>query len=123
MPWPFPALATLSLFMAVSNVAVTDVSAFSVAVQVPVPVQAPDQPANAEPTAGVAVSVTGAAGNEAAQDPPQSTPAGFEVTDPEPLPFFETVNVLVTRYRASTNSVCTQPSGSAQPATAIFPSG
>lgn len=40
------------------NVAVTDSVAFIVTAQVPVPVQAPLHPANAEPDAGVAVSVT-----------------------------------------------------------------
>ncbi len=42
-----------------TNVAVTFVSAFMVTVQVPVPEQPPPlQPANAEPAAGWAVSVT-----------------------------------------------------------------
>ena len=112
-----------SVFLTTSKVAVTDVSELGVIVQVPVPEQAPDQPAKAEPTSGVAVSVTGAAVNDAEQVAPQATPDGLEVTDPEPLPVFEIVNVLVTRYRASSNSFCTQPLGSAQPATSIFPSG
>jgi hypothetical protein len=41
------------------NVAVTDLAAVMVVVQVPVPLHPPpDQPANTEPTAGTAVSVT-----------------------------------------------------------------
>jgi hypothetical protein len=42
----------------VLNVAVTDMFEFMVTVQVPVPEQAPDQPANVEPVFGVAVNVT-----------------------------------------------------------------
>ena len=41
------------------KVAVTEVAAVMVTAQVPVPLQPPpDQPANAEPTAGAAVNVT-----------------------------------------------------------------
>jgi hypothetical protein len=40
------------------KVAVTEVAAERVTVHVPVPVQAPDQPANVDPEAAVAVSVT-----------------------------------------------------------------
>ena len=51
---------------------------------------------NAEPAAGVAVSVTTVPSlNEAAQVAPQLIPAGELVTDPEPDPVFETVNVCV----------------------------
>lgn len=109
--------------MTTLKVAVTDLSAVGVTVQEPVAEQAPDQPANVEPTAALAVSVTGEGANDVEHVAPQAIPAGLEVTDPEPLPFFETVNVLVTRYRASANSVCTQPFGSAQPATSTLPSG
>jgi len=40
------------------NVAVTDLALIIETVQVPVPVQAPDQPAKLEPSAGIAVSIT-----------------------------------------------------------------
>jgi hypothetical protein len=40
------------------NVAVTAVAAFMVTEQVPVPLHAPPQPANVDPTDGVAVRVT-----------------------------------------------------------------
>ena len=40
------------------NVAVTDLASVIVITQLPVPLQAPDQPAKSEPAAGVAVSVT-----------------------------------------------------------------
>src|SRR5262245_9861140 len=45
------------------------------------PAQSPDQPTNAEPEGGVTVSVTAVpAANCAVQVPPQSMPAGLEVT-------------------------------------------
>ncbi len=65
-----------------------------VMVQVPVPLQAPLQPAKVEPAAGVAVRVTTlpeAYGS--AQSVPQFTPAGLLVTVPLPLPVFVTVNM------------------------------
>jgi hypothetical protein len=45
--------------MILVNVAVTLLSGFMVTLQVPVPVQAPDQPANWDPLTALAVSVTG----------------------------------------------------------------
>ena len=79
------------------NVAVTDRSALIVTVQVPVPEQPPPlQPVNAEPAAGVAVSVTTVPSlNDAAQVAPQLIPAGELVTVPEPVPVFVTVSVCV----------------------------
>jgi hypothetical protein len=54
----------------------------------------PDQPANTEPDSGRAVSVTCVpVVNEAAHTLPQSTPAGFDVTDPLPSPRRETESV------------------------------
>jgi hypothetical protein len=53
----------------------------------PLPEQAPLQPANAHPAAGVAVSVTMVSlVNEAWQVVPQSMPVGTEVTVPLPVP-------------------------------------
>ncbi len=46
--------------------AVTEVAALTVTVQVPVPEQAPLQPAKVEPAAGVAVRVTAVPGSTAA---------------------------------------------------------
>ena len=57
-PVPFPDRLTVSGNVCVSNVAVTDCAAFIVTTQLPVPVQAPLQPVNVDPVAGVAVSVT-----------------------------------------------------------------
>src|SRR3954468_20399866 len=55
--------------------------------QAPVPEQAPGQPANVEPAAGVAVSVTTVpAGKLAPQVVPQLRPAGEDVTPPRPVP-------------------------------------
>src|SRR5688572_22430459 len=70
-----------------SNVAATDLAASRVTAQAVVPVQAPDQPANTEPEAGVAVSATTApAEKDALQVAPQSIPAGAEITLPVPEP-------------------------------------
>src|SRR6202162_6007928 len=55
---PVPALVTLNLQTGTLNVAVTDFAALIVTLQVPVPVQAPLQPANVDPAAAFAVSVT-----------------------------------------------------------------
>ena len=69
------------------NVAVTDFDAFMVTEQVPVPVQAPLQPANMEPEAGLAVRVTAVPVLKLAlQVPGQSIPLGLLVTVPDPVP-------------------------------------
>ncbi len=62
---------------------------------VAVPLQpAPDQPANVDPAAGVAVSVTAEpSSNGPAQVAPQSRPAGAEETEPAPLPALATLSV------------------------------
>lgn len=73
--------------------AVTDLAASIVTVQV-APVQSPLQLVKLEPAAGVAVRVTDeAAANEPTHVPPQLTPAGLEVTVPEPAPALVTVIV------------------------------
>ena len=58
----------------------------------PVPVQAPDHPANVDQGAGVAVSVTESPAKlyVASHVEPQSIPAGSLVTVPEPVPAFVT---------------------------------
>ena len=53
-----PPLPYVRLVVAGSNEATTDCAALSVTLQAPVPEQAPLQPANAEPDAGEACSVT-----------------------------------------------------------------
>jgi hypothetical protein len=71
----------------VVNVAVTDVFAVGVTLQLPVPVHAPDQPAKVEPAFGVAVSVMAVPlAKLAVHVVPQVMPAGALLTDPPPVP-------------------------------------
>lgn len=56
LPAPVPARATVSVLWVRTKVAVTRLASDSVTLQTPVPVQAPPQPAKAEPTAGLALS-------------------------------------------------------------------
>src|SRR3989344_6482240 len=82
--------------VAMSNVAVTLVSAFSVSVQVPVPEHPPPlQPAKVEPEVGVAVRVETVPG--VTPETKQVAPQLMEppVTVPEPVPVFERVRVKV----------------------------
>jgi hypothetical protein len=59
VPLPDPDLLTDSVNVCTLKVAVTDVAAFIVTEQVPVPEQPPPlQPAKVDPPAGLAVSVT-----------------------------------------------------------------
>jgi len=68
-------------------VAVTDLAADMATVQVPVPVQAPDQPEKLLPEAATACRVTLVPEtNEAVQVDPQEIPAGVLLTVPEPVP-------------------------------------
>ena len=77
----------------VLNVAVTDVSAVSVRLHVPVSVQAPDHPVNVEPVLGVAVRVTDVPlAKLALQVAPQLMPDGLLVTVPVPVPLLCTVS-------------------------------
>ena len=56
---PVPDLTTVSVYLGSAvKVAATLWAALMVTVQIPVPVQAPLQPANLEPAAGVGVNVT-----------------------------------------------------------------
>jgi hypothetical protein len=84
------------------NVAVTVVSAVTVVVQARVPEQPPPlQPPNVEPDAGTADRVTAVlAATDMVQVVPQLTPAGLEVTDPEPDPTRDTVSVRVVGVAA-----------------------
>ena len=75
------------------KLAVTDLAAFIVTVQVPVPEQAPPQPVKAEPMDSVAVSVTDVLLVKAAEQiEPQLMPAGMLVTVPLPRPVLVTDN-------------------------------
>jgi hypothetical protein len=75
------------------NVAVTKASLVNVTLQVPVPVQAPDQPANVEVVFGAAVSVTMVPLVKLALHvAPQLIPAGLLVIVPPAVPALWTVS-------------------------------
>jgi hypothetical protein len=95
-PVPVPVRVTESLTGTALNVAVTAVAALTVTVQeAVVPEQAPPQPANVEPAAAAAVSVTGVpTASDSLQSPPQAMPAG-ELTVPAPVPFLVTVSITL----------------------------
>src|SRR3954464_2037771 len=81
-PPPPPVGLTLKL-------AVADLSPFKVRSQVPVPVQAPDQPSRVDPVAGVPARLTSVPFAALVEHVPgQATPA--PVTDPVPAPASET---------------------------------
>jgi hypothetical protein len=75
------------------NVAVTEALPVNFTLQAPVPVQAPDQPANVEVVFEAAVSVTTVPLVKLALHvAPQLIPAGLLVTVPAPVPAFLTVS-------------------------------
>ena len=95
VPLPFPDCVTVSAKDDCTKVAVTDMAALIVTLQVPVPVQPPPlQPENVEPAAGVPVSVTAVPlANAAEQIAPQEMAAGAVETVPAPAPAFVTESV------------------------------
>jgi hypothetical protein len=96
VPEPVPFFVTDSVTGVAVNVAVTDVAALTVTAQVPVPEQAPLQPAKVEPEAGAAVRVTAVPGaKDCEQVAPQLIPAGALVTVPPPVPLLVTDRVGV----------------------------
>jgi len=102
---PEPDFATVRVYCGV-NVAVTVVFALTVTEQVPVPVQPPpDQPVNAYPDAGAALSVSDVpALTVALHEAPQLIAAGVDVTVPEPD--FVTVSVYCAVNVALTARAC-----------------
>src|SRR5215470_149741 len=95
VPTPAPAFDTVSAKDDCTKLAVTVVAAFTVTVQVPVPVQPPPlQPPKVEPVAAAAVRVTIVPfAYDAEHVAPQLMPAGELVTVPLPAPALETVKV------------------------------
>ncbi|TMM11343.1 MAG: hypothetical protein E6G00_05115 [Actinobacteria bacterium] len=72
----------------------------------PLPEQAPDQPANPEPRTGRAVSVTDLPLSKPCEQlAPQLMPAGELVTEPRPEPPFNSVR----RRRVLSSSPCRLP--------------
>jgi len=94
VPVPAPALVRVSVSGCRANVAVTEVAALMVTVQVPVPEQPPLQPLNVEPATGAAVNVTTVPVVKACEQVvPHESPAGELVTMPLPVPDFVTLSV------------------------------
>jgi hypothetical protein len=94
VPRPVPVLATTIGKLSRSKTAVTAAAAVSETVQLPLPVQAPVQALNLDPTAGCGVSVTLVFQSKVAlQVVPQSTPPGALSTEPRPVPATPTVSV------------------------------
>src|SRR5262245_6557711 len=95
VPVPLPDFVTVSAKAGKLSVAVTDVAALIVTLQVPVPAQPPPfQPVKSEPAAGVAVSVTVVPFvNPKAHVVPHVMPAGALATVPDPEPLLLTVSV------------------------------
>jgi hypothetical protein len=75
------------------NVAVTAWLELIVTVQLAVPEQAPDHPANAEPVLGVAVSMTTVPAAKLRQPDPHEVPGGDALTVPLPVPDVPVVKV------------------------------
>lgn len=87
VPVPVPAVETVSGKVEILNVAVTDSADVIVTTQLPVPLQAPLQPANTDPLVGTSVSVTTVPlAKFAVQVCVQLIPAGLLVTVPVPVP-------------------------------------
>src|SRR5216117_2790271 len=97
VPAPAPALVSVRVKDCTANVAVTEVAAFTVTMQVPVPEQPPPlQPVKVELASGVAVKVTAVpVANGAEHVAPQAITAGLLVTVPAPAPALVTVSVKV----------------------------
>lgn len=95
-PEPVPRVVKVRVYVVPDElrvkVAVTLLAASTTSVQVPVPVQAPLQPAKEEPDAGDALSATLVPeSKEALHALPQSTPLGLDATVPAPVPALLTV--------------------------------
>jgi len=95
VPLPLPAGVTVSVYVALLNVAVTLSAALIVTVHVPVPLHAafPLHPANVLPLPAVAVSVTTVPLTKFAEHVlGHAMPEGLLVTEPVPVPASVTLN-------------------------------
>src|SRR5258706_538726 len=91
---PPPLVETESAAVPVANAAVTLFAELIVRTHEPVPEQAPLHPANTEPEAGVADTVTDVpVAKLALHVEPQLMPAGALATAPDPVPLFATLSV------------------------------
>ncbi len=90
MPLPVPTWLTFRVKLCVTgglNIAMTLRDELMVTWQFPVPLHAPDQPANTDPKDGLAFSVTLVfAAKVSEQSKPQLMPDGLDVTVPLPIP-------------------------------------
>lgn len=104
LPLPLPERVTVKVAAVKLNEALTDSLPLTVSVHEPVPLHAPDHPANAEFVPAVAVSMTSVPGlNAALQVVPQLIPTGALVIVPRPFP--ETLTL--TESAATLNSAPT----------------
>jgi hypothetical protein len=102
VPVLVPAFVTVRMtaWASTLNAAVTDLAESIVTVHVPVPVQAPDQPAKTDAALGVAVRVTELPGMKSAEHAgKQFTPAGLLVTIPLPPPSSATDSVTFVLFK------------------------
>jgi hypothetical protein len=99
VPLPVPPVCTVSVCVGCvpnSKSAVTASDEFMVTVQLPVPLHAPPQPANTDPAAALAESVTAVPPpNDAEQLLPQAIDPVVDVTVPVPTPVLLTLSVYV----------------------------
>ncbi len=116
VPPPEPASVTVNAKPDALNVAVTDSTAFIVTTQLPVPLQAPLQPANVEPEFAVSVNVTCAPlAKFAEQVLGHKIPEGLLDTVPLPVPASVTVNAkFVVALNVVTTVTSAEPTATVQ---------
>src|SRR5262245_58589881 len=110
VPLPVPALVMVRAKVWVVKVAVTEVAALRVTVQLPVPLQPPPlHPMKVEPEAGEALRVTGVPLEKAEEQVlPQLIPAGVLLTVPLPVPALLTVRVRLCAATVAVTVVAAQ---------------
>jgi hypothetical protein len=107
LPFTFGTTQETTVFGFWSNVAVTVLAASTVTVQLPLPLQAPLQPANVEPASGLAARVTLVPESKsAAHVVPQLIPPEPLVTVPLPVPDFVTDSVNFVAPAVTVSTTC-----------------